>query len=92
MTKTYPYIKYIPHLLVLRVIVVGPFFVAQKTTEFVSNYLEKFLWKLEDILPECYVEKWVEWEQLPLKNQRAIEQIAEKRKTTKENLKLMTAL
>jgi hypothetical protein len=92
MTKTYPYIKYIPHLVVLRVIVVGPFFVVQKTAEFISNSLEKFMWKLDNALPEHYVEKWVEWEQLPLKNQKAIEQIAQKRKTDKENLKLITAL
>ncbi len=39
-TKTYPYLKYIPHLVAIRLIVLSPFAIAQATAEFISNSLD----------------------------------------------------
>jgi hypothetical protein len=88
--KTYPYIKYIPHLLILRIIVLGPFVVTQATAEFISNFLDKSARKIATFLPEAYIEKRVEWDQLPKRNQEAIEQLAKARDTTKERILIQT--
>jgi hypothetical protein len=90
MTKTYPYLKYIPHFVVLRIVVLGPFVIAQETAEFISNSLDKFTHKLDKFLPSPYVEKNVEWHQLPKRNQEAIEYLAQKRNTTKERIMVQT--
>jgi len=88
--KTYPYIKYIPHFVAIRLIVLGPFAIAQATAEFISNSLDKLFHKIDKFLPEPYIEKQVEWDQLPKRNQKAIEQIAQKRNTTKERILIQT--
>jgi phosphohistidine phosphatase SixA len=89
-TKTYPYIKYIPHLVAIRLIVLSPFAIAQATAEFISNSLDKLCHKIDKVLPEPYIEKQVEWDQLPKRNQQAIEQLAQKRNTTKERILIQT--
>jgi hypothetical protein len=89
-TKTYPYLKYIPHLVVLRLVAFTPFAIAQATAEFISNSLEKFMYKLDEFLPPPYIEKQVEWSQLPKRNQEAIEQLAKARDTTKERILFQT--
>lgn len=89
-TKTYPYIKYIPHLLILRIIVLGPFVVTQAAAEFISKFLDKFARKLATFLPESYIEKQVEWDQLPKRNQQAIKELARVRNTTKERILIQT--
>jgi hypothetical protein len=43
-----------------------------------------------DLLPQAYVEKQVEWDQLPKRNQEAIEELAKKRDTTKERILIQT--
>ena len=86
MTKTYPYLKYIPHFVAIRLIVLGPFAIAQATAEFISNSLDKFTHKLDEFLPPPYVKKQVEWDQLPKRNQEEIEQLAKARNTTKERI------
>ena len=88
--KTYPYIKYIPHFVALRLIVFTPFAIAQATAEFVSNSLDKLYHKMDKLLPLPYVEKQVEWDQLPKRNQEAIEQLAKARDTTKERILIQT--
>ena len=88
--KTYPYIKYIPHLLVLRIIVLGPFVVTQAIAKFISDFLDRFARKLATFLPEPYIEKRVEWDQLPKRNQEAIENLAKKRDTTKKRIFIQT--
>jgi hypothetical protein len=90
MTKTYPYLKYIPHFVALRIVVLGPFALAQEVAEFVSNSLDKVCHKIDKLLPVPYVEKNVEWDQLPKRNQEAIEYIAQKRDTTKERILIQT--
>ncbi len=90
MAKTYPYLKYIPHLVAIRLIVLGPFAIAQATAEFVSNSLGKVCHRIDKFLPSPYIEKQVEWEQLPKRNQEAIEYLAKKRDTTKEQILIQT--
>lgn len=90
MAKTYPYLKYIPHFVAVRLIVLGPFVIAQATAEFVSNFLDKVCYKIDKFLPLPYIEKQVEWEQLPKRNQKAIEYLAKKRDTTKEQILIQT--
>ncbi len=89
-TKTYPYLKYIPHFVAIRLIVLGPVAIAHATAEFICNSLEKFMYKLDEFLPPPYIEKRVEWDQLPKRNQKAIEQLAQKRDTTKERILIQT--
>jgi hypothetical protein len=89
-TKTYPYLKYIPHFVAIRLIVLGPFAIAQATAEFISNSLDKVCHKIDKFLPSPYVEKQVEWDQLPKRNQQAIEQLAKARDTTKERILIQT--
>lgn len=89
-TKTYPYLKYIPHFVALRIVVLGPFALAQEVAEFVSNSLDKVCHKIDKLLPSPYIEKNVEWDQLPKRNQEAIEYIAKKRDTTKERIMIQT--
>jgi hypothetical protein len=90
MAKTYPYLKYIPHLVAIRLIVLGPFAIAQATAELVSNYLDKICHKIDKFLPLPYIEKEVEWDQLPKRNQEAIEKLAKARDTTKEQILIQT--
>ena len=90
MTKTYPYIKYIPHWYVLRLVVCVPFGIAWYISNFLAEKLEKFGDVLDDVLPQAYVEKHVEWDQLPKRNQEAIEQLAKARDTTKERILIQT--
>jgi len=89
-TKTYPYIKYIPHLFILRIIVLGPFVVTQATAEFISNFLDKSARKIATFLPEPYIEKRVEWDQLPKRKQKEIEQLDQKMNTIKERILIQT--
>ena len=88
--KTYPYLKYIPHFVAIRLIVLGPVAITHATAEFISNSLEKFMYKLDEFLPPPYVEKQVEWNELPRRNQKAIEQLAKARDTTKERILIQT--
>ncbi len=89
-TKTYPYLKFFPHLVALRLIVFTPFAIAQATAEFISNSMDKLYYKMDKLLPLPYVEKQVEWDQLPKRNQEAIEYLAKKRDTTKERILIQT--
>jgi hypothetical protein len=89
-TKTYPYIKYIPHFVILRFIVLAPFAIAQETAKFISNSLDEVCHKIDKFIPSHYVEKQVEWDQLPKLYQEAIEQLAQKRNTTKERILIQT--
>ncbi len=89
-TKTYPYLKYIPHFVALRLIVFTPFAVAQVVAEFIYNSMDKLYHKMDELLPLPYVEKHVEWDQLPKRNQKAIEQLAKARDTTKERILIQT--
>ena len=89
-TKTYPYLKYIPHLVAIRLIVLTPFAIAQATAEFISNSLDKVCHKIDKFLPSPYIEKQVEWDQLPKRNQEATEYLAKKRDTTKERILIQT--
>jgi len=89
-TKTYPYLKYIPHLVAIRLIVFTPFAIAQATAEFISNSMDKLYHKMDKLLPVPYIEKRVEWDQLPKRNQEAIEYLAKKRDTTKERILIQT--
>ena len=57
--KTYPYIKYIPHWFVLRLVVCAPFGIAWYICNFLAEKLEKFGDVLDDVLPQAYVEKHV---------------------------------
>jgi hypothetical protein len=88
--KTYPYLKYFPHFVIIRLIVLGPFAIAQATAEFISDSLDKVCHKIDKFLPSPYVEKQVEWDQLPKRNQKAIEQLAKVRNTTKELILIQT--
>ena len=88
--KTYPYLKYIPHFVALRIVVLGPFALAQETAEFISNSLDKVCHKIDEFLPVPYIEKEVEWDQLPKRNQTAIEELARARDTTKERIMIQT--
>ncbi len=90
MAKTYPYLKYNLPLVALRIVVLGPFAIAQATAELISNSLDKVCHKIDKFLPSPYVEKHVEWDQLPKRNQQAIEQIAKRRDTTKERILIQT--
>jgi hypothetical protein len=89
-TKTYPYIKYIPHWFALRFITFAPLAVVQSTVDFISISLDKLYDKMDKVLPQAYVEKQVEWDQLPKRNQEAIEQLAKARDTTKERILIQT--
>jgi len=89
-TKTYPYLKYIPHLVAIRLIVFTPFAIAQATAEFISNSMDKLYHKMDKLLPVPYIEKRVEWDQLPKRNQEAIEYLAKKRDTTRERILIQT--
>jgi hypothetical protein len=53
-TKKYPHPKYIPHFVVIRLIVLGPVAITHATAEFISNSLEKFMYKLDEFLPPPY--------------------------------------
>ena len=88
--KTYPYIKYIPHWFALRFIIFAPLAVVQSTVDFISISLDKLYDKMDKVLPQAYVEKQVEWDQLPKRNQQAIEQLAKARDTTKERILIQT--
>ena len=88
--KTYPYIKYIPHWFVLRLVVCAPFGIAWYICNFLAEKLEKFGDVLDDVLPQAYVEKHVEWDQLPKHRQEAIEKLAKARDTTKERILFQT--
>jgi len=88
--KTYPYIKYIPHWFALRIIVLGPFVVTLATIEFISNFLDKSARKIATFLPDAYIEKRVEWDQLPKRKQKEIEQLDQKMNTTKERILIQT--
>ncbi len=90
MVKTYPYLKYIPHFVAIRLIVLGPFVIAQATAEFISDSLDKVCHGIDKFLPLPYIEKEVEWDQLPKRNQKAIEYLAKKRDTTKEQILIQT--
>jgi hypothetical protein len=46
--------------------------------------------KIDKFLPSPYIEKQVEWDQLPKRNQEAIEYLAKKRDTTKERILIQT--
>lgn len=74
--KSYRQIKYIPHLCVLRVIVVVPFAIASSISETLYNVLNKATEFISNALPVPYTEKWVKWEQLSIKEQKAIQKIA----------------
>ena len=89
-TKTYPYLKYIPHFVILRVIVVGPFAFAWYVSNFISESLEKITDKLNDMIPVPYIQKWVEFDKLPHSRQKEIERIAKARDTTKERILIQT--
>ena len=89
-TKTYPYLKYIPHFVAIRLIVLGPVAIAHATAEFISNSMDKLYHKMDKLLPLPYIEKQVEWSQLPKRNQKAIEQLAKARDTTKERILFQT--
>ncbi len=89
-TKKYPYLKYIPHLVALRLIAFTPFAIAQATAEFIHNSMDKLYHKMDKLLPIPYVEKQVEWDELPRRNQEAIEQLAKARDTTKERILFQT--
>lgn len=88
--KKYPYIQYIPHWVILRLVVCFPFAIAWYICNFLAEKLEKFGNILEDVLPQTYVEKYVEWDKLPKRNQEAIESIAKNRGTTKEQILIRT--
>ena len=52
--------------------------------------MDKLYDKMDKVLPQAYVEKQVEWDQLPKRNQEAIEYLAKKRDTTKERILIQT--
>jgi len=88
--KTYPYLKYKTHLVVLRITILAPIHLTFVAANFIAESLEKLRDKLDRALPECYTEEWVEWDQLPKRNQEAIEYIAQKRDTVKERILIQT--
>jgi hypothetical protein len=90
MAKTYPYLKYNLPLVVLRIAVFAPISIASGAANLIAESLEKFSDKVDKMLPQCYTEEWVEWDQLPKRNQQAIEQIAKRRDTTKERIMIQT--
>jgi len=90
MAKTYPYLKYNLPLVALRIAVFAPLKIASGAANLIAESLEKFSDKVDKMLPQCYTEEWVEWDQLPKRNQEAIEQIAKRRDTTKERIMIQT--
>lgn len=90
MAKTYPYLKYNLPLVALRIAVYAPVVIASSTANFIAESLDKFRDKVDKMLPQGYTEEWVEWDQLPKRNQEAIEYIAQKRDTTKERILIQT--
>jgi hypothetical protein len=90
MAKTYPYLKYNLPLVALRIVVFAPISIASGAANLIAESLEKFSDKVDKMLPQCYTEEWVEWDQLPKRNQEAIEQIAKRRDTTKERILIQT--
>ncbi len=79
MPKTYRHIKYIPHLYVLRLVVVAPFALAWYISNFVAEKLEKFSDTLDAALPKAYTEEMVEWDQLSPREQKGYKEIARAR-------------
>jgi len=90
MAKTYPYLKYNLPLVALRIVVFAPISIVSGAANLIAESLEKFSDKVDKMLPQCYTEEWVEWDQLPKRNQEAIEQIAKRRDTTKERILIQT--
>jgi hypothetical protein len=90
MIKTYPYDKPIPHFFALRLVVCSPVFLVYHIFNFIATKLERVCIKLDNIIPDAYEKKFVEWDQLPKHQQEAIERLAKARDTTKERILFQT--
>ncbi len=90
MTKKYPYSKPIPHWFVLRILIVSPFALLYFIAQFITERLEKFGKVLDKVIPDAYKEEWVEWDQLPQREQKEIERLAKHRDTIKERILFQT--
>lgn len=86
MTKTYPYNKYLPHRIILRVSVMIPLMIAYKVSEFVFKTVEKICDRLDYLLGDGAEVKWVEFEKLPPRRQKYIEKLAKIRDVNKEQI------
>lgn len=81
--KPYCNTKYILHLCILRVIVVGPFAIARSISETIFNVLDKVTEVISDFLPVPYTLEMVEFDQLPKHKQK---EIIKSRKIAKEQI------
>lgn len=74
--KLYSHIEYTWYLLVLRVILIGPFVLIKGISDIISTVSEKVYWKLHEMLPVCYTETKVEFDQLSKREQKKIQELA----------------
>ena len=70
MPRTCIYYKYIPHLVAIRIILLGPFAVARAIADIVYGTLDKVVNGISDVLPMCYTVERVEFEMLPRREQK----------------------
>lgn len=77
--KLYSHIEYTWHLLILRVILCSPFVFIKGISDIISTASEKVYWKLDKVLPVCYTETKVEFDQLSKGEQEAIQRVAKAR-------------